>query len=201
VEAALLAQPGVREAVVLPQEGEGGTYLGAYVVWREGERVAGAELRRRLRQELPAQMVPEAFVALKEMPLLPNGKVDRRTLAKLSGGGEEEGEGAVAAEAPRTRAEELIAGVWREVLGAERVGVNDNFFDLGGHSLAMSRVSRRLRELFKVEVPLVELFRNPTVGALAKHFERGDDREAALRRSSDRAGKRKSAMSRHTRRA
>jgi amino acid adenylation domain-containing protein len=199
VEAALLRQPGVREAVVLPREGEGGTYLAAYVVWREGGRVAAAELRGRLRRELPAQMVPEAVVVLKEMPLLPNGKVDRRALAKLSGGGEEEAEGD--AQGPRTRAEELIAGVWREVLGAERVGVNDNFFDLGGHSLAMSRVSRRLRELFNTEVPLVELFRNPTVGALAKHFENGDDREAALRRSSDRAGKRKSAMSRHPRRA
>jgi acyl carrier protein len=171
------------------------------VSWREGGRVAAAELRRRLRAELPAQMVPEAVVALKEMPLLPNGKIDRRALAKVSGVVEEEGEGAVAAEGPRTRAEELIAGVWREVLGVERVGVHDNFFDLGGHSLAMSRVSRRLRELFDTEVPLVELFRNPTVGALAKHFERGDDREAALRRSSDRAGRRKSAMSRHTRRA
>ncbi|HEX8720248.1 MAG TPA: amino acid adenylation domain-containing protein [Pyrinomonadaceae bacterium] len=201
VEAALLRQEGVREAAVVAREGEGGTSLAAYVVWREGERVPAAELRSRLRQELPAQTVPEAVLTLKEMPLLPNGKVDRRALAKLSGAGEEEGVGAVAAEVPRTRTEELIAGVWREVLGAERVGVNDNFFDLGGHSLAMSRVSRRLRELFKVEVPLVELFRNPTVAALAKHFEKGDDREAALRRSSDRAGKRKSALGRHTRRA
>jgi amino acid adenylation domain-containing protein len=167
VEAALLAQPGVREAVVLPQEGEGGTYLGAYVVWREGERVAAAELRRRLRQELPAQMVPEAFVALKEMPLLPNGKVDRRALPEASeASGAEGGAGGAYAE-PRTPAEESIAAIWCDVLGAERVGVNDNFFDLGGHSLLAIPLVSRVNAAFNVDLPLRRLFESPTVAALA----------------------------------
>jgi acyl carrier protein len=210
VEAALLRQPEVREAVVLARTSNGngnydgsysgtyeGTYLAAYVVWREGERMTAAELRKRLRTEVAEQMVPESVVVLKQMPLLPNGKVDRRALPEPTETAEVETGGT----APRTPAEELIAGIWREVLGTEHIGVHDNFFDLGGHSLALSRVNRRLRELFSVEVPLVELFRNPTVGALAKHFETGNDREAVLRKSSDRAGKRKSAIGRHTRRA
>jgi amino acid adenylation domain-containing protein len=167
VEAALLRQEGVREAAVVAREGEGGTSLAAYVVWREGERVGAAELRSRLRAEVSEQMVPAVLVELERLPLLPNGKVDRRALPEPSeASGAEGGAGGAYAE-PRTPAEELIAGIWREVLGAERVGVNDNFFDLGGHSLLAIPLVSRVNAAFNVDLPLRRLFESPTVAALA----------------------------------
>ncbi len=172
IEAALRSQPGVREAVVLARrDGSDDPRLAAYVVPQasvpEPRAQWTAGLRAALKEKLPDYMVPAAFVLLEALPLLPSGKLDRRTLPRPEA---DRGGAGGAAVLPRTEAERAIAGVWREVLGLPEVGIHDNFFDLGGHSLLLVRVQRRLRETLDRELPLVDLFRFPTVSALAGHL-------------------------------
>ncbi|HKH48028.1 MAG TPA: amino acid adenylation domain-containing protein, partial [Thermoanaerobaculia bacterium] len=167
IEAALASQPGVRAAVALArQEAAGDLRLVAYVVPDGGARLTAAGLRSSLREVLPEPMVPSAFVVLESLPLTPNGKVDRKGLP-------EPGRAAADDEfvAPRTPVEEMLAGIWCEVLGLERVGVDASFFDLGGHSLLATQVMSRVRRLFGVELPLRVLFEAPTVAALAQAVE------------------------------
>ncbi|MDQ3652504.1 MAG: amino acid adenylation domain-containing protein [Acidobacteriota bacterium] len=127
-------------------------------------RSLAPQLRRYLEEKLPEYMVPQAFVLLDEMPLTPNGKVDRRALPEPDRTRPE-----LAAEyiAPRSAVEEVVASIWSEVLDVEQVGVHDNFFDLGGHSLKATQVISHLREALQVELPLRSLFEEPTVAGLA----------------------------------
>ncbi|HEX7240246.1 MAG TPA: amino acid adenylation domain-containing protein, partial [Longimicrobiaceae bacterium] len=162
IESALLAQPGVREAVVVARGGEAGEkQLVAYVV--AGADADPAELRARLRERLPEYMVPAALVPLDRLPLTPNGKVDRRALPDPQWGGGEE-----AHEAPRDATEAALRDVWSAVLGVERVGVRDDFFDLGGHSLSAIRLVARVNEAFGVALPTAALLRARTVRELAE---------------------------------
>jgi amino acid adenylation domain-containing protein len=158
IETALLARPGVRDAVVVAREDiPGDRRLVAYVV---GEATA-PELKRALGERLPEYMVPSSFVFLESLPQTPNGKVDRKALPAP----ERREEGYAA---PRTPVEELLAGIWSEVLGLERVGREDHFFERGGHSLLAVQVVSRVREVFGVELPVRRLFEAPTLGALAE---------------------------------
>ncbi|HKG13542.1 MAG TPA: amino acid adenylation domain-containing protein, partial [Pyrinomonadaceae bacterium] len=164
VEAALNEQRGVREAVVLARpDAYGRSRLVAYVSAGRNHEVTERELRERLRERLPEFMVPQVFVVLDELPLAPNGKVDRRALPEP----EDVSDHAEEPVAPRSEVERTIAAVWREVLGREKVGVNENFFDLGGHSLLLVQVHNRLRKAFDAEITMLDLFKYPTVGALA----------------------------------
>ena len=169
IEAALGAVAGVREAVVLARPWRGELRLAAYIVPEHPGAVALGSLREAVRERLPAYMLPAAFVQLERLPLTPNGKVDRRALALL-----EPTEAAAGRElaAPQNLRERQIAALWRELLGVEAVGVDDNFFDRGGHSLLLVRLHSQLQELLGCEVPLVDLFRHPTVGAQAAHLGR-----------------------------
>ncbi|HEX3129216.1 MAG TPA: amino acid adenylation domain-containing protein [Thermoanaerobaculia bacterium] len=160
VESALLALPGIREAVVLVAGDGGDRRLIAYVA----PRLDG--LREALASRLPAFMVPSAFVTLDALPLNPNGKIDRRALAAL----DVPSEGA-AFVAPRTPAEELLAGIWADLLGVERIGAEDGFFDLGGHSLLATRLVSRVRERFGVEMPLRAVFEAPRLADMARLVE------------------------------
>jgi len=170
VEAVLGRHPGVGQAVVTaPEDPAGERRLVAYWVACDGEAPAPGELRRHLARSLPEFMVPAAFVRLEALPLTANGKVDRRALPAPPGVPAEL-ERAYAA--PRNATERLIAGIWCRCLGLERVGIRDNFFDAGGHSLLLVRVHRMLREELGVEFPLVELFRLPTISALAAYLSR-----------------------------
>ncbi|HEY0015276.1 MAG TPA: amino acid adenylation domain-containing protein [Longimicrobium sp.] len=167
IEAALRRHPSVVEcAVVVRQDGAragvpGEKRLVAYVV---GGADADA-LRGHLRASLPDYMVPAAYVALDALPLNANGKVDRRALPAP------DFSAADAFVAPRTPVEEVLAGIWAQVLGRERVGAADNFFAIGGHSLLATRVVSRVREVFGVEVPLRAVFECPTVARLAERVE------------------------------
>ncbi|MEW5930137.1 MAG: amino acid adenylation domain-containing protein, partial [Gemmatimonadota bacterium] len=165
IEAALLGQDGVGEAVVLVREdAPGDRRLVGYVVPWEGAELSAETLRARLLERLPEYMVPGAFVALERLPLGPNGKTDRRALPAPHWNGA----GHVA---PRTATEEVLAGIWAGVLGVERVGVEESFFELGGHSLLGMQVVSRVRDAFGAEVPLRALFEAPTVAALAGRIE------------------------------
>jgi amino acid adenylation domain-containing protein len=169
VEAALARHPAVREAVVLARGQGGGRALVACVVPVEPSVLsAGGDLREALRsflrQALPEPMVPSLFVLLESLPLMPNGKVDRKALAAIE---PERGVAAREHVAPRTPAEELLAALWRDLLGVERIGLRDSFFDLGGHSLLASQLVARIRDAFGVEVSLGAVFQAPTLEALA----------------------------------
>ncbi len=167
IEAALARHPGVREALVLAREDQpGDRRLVAYVVPAETAPGASA-LRDFLAAALPDYMVPAAFVFLPALPLSGNGKVDRRALPAP-----EAAQGSLDEEAaPRRPVEELIAGIWSQVLGVEGVGAGDDFFELGGHSLLATQVVSRVRETLRVELPLRQLFDTPTVGELAAAVE------------------------------
>ncbi len=169
VEAVLAQHAGVRESVVVAREDDRGTTrLIAYVVANNGD-LQMAELRNYMKQRLSEYMLPSAVVRLEAFPLTPNGKLDRKALPApdlVSF----EADGPYVA--PRSELESLIAGVWREALGVERVGVQDNFFNLGGHSLLLIRVNNQLRKALRMELPVVELFKYPTVSALAEHLSR-----------------------------
>ncbi|HEX7242173.1 MAG TPA: amino acid adenylation domain-containing protein, partial [Longimicrobiaceae bacterium] len=169
IEGALREHPGVRQAVVVAREAApGDARLVAYVVPSGGEAPPAAELRAWARRRLPEHMVPGAFVPLEALPLTASGKVDRRALPES--GAAEAGEAYVA---PRTPTEEILAGIWADVLRRDRVGAADDFFALGGHSLLATRVVSRVREAFGVELPLRALFEAPTVAALVERVGAG----------------------------
>jgi amino acid adenylation domain-containing protein len=168
IEAVLLSHAGIRDAVVIVREETAGDKrLVAYVVTPEGV-VTGNELRSYLKERIPEYMIPAAFVMLEAMPLTPSGKVDRRALpAPEVSRAEIENEYVEA----RTPVEEIVAGIWGEVLGIERIGIHDNFFGLGGHSLLATQVISRLKESLQVEVTLDKMFESPTVAAIASAVE------------------------------
>jgi acyl carrier protein len=189
IETVLLRHPAVlRAAVVAREDGPGGRRLVAYAVLDGGPERAPAvsELRAALEASLPGYMVPSAFVVLDALPLTPNGKVDRRALPAP---GDDRPELAGAFVAPRTAVEEELAGIWREVLGVERIGIGDDFFALGGHSLLATQVMTRVEETFGQEAPVRLLFEAPTIEGLAGRLVDsgldGMDQEALARALDD----------------
>ena len=172
IEAVLTQHEAVREAVVLAREDEpGNKRLVAYVVSvspSPSVAVSPSLLRGFLQKKLPDYMVPSAFVLLEVMPLLPNGKLDRKALPKPELTRPEMAETFVPA---ATFVESAIASIFAQVLGLETVGIRDNFFELGGHSLLATQVISQLRQTFKIELPLRYLFESPTVAALAEQIE------------------------------
>jgi amino acid adenylation domain-containing protein len=178
VEAMLCGLPEVSDAAVLAHEEDGEWSLVAYVVpageaGKAGEvGAAGAAelpreaLREALQAMLPEYMVPQRIVMLERMPLTPNGKLDRRALAAL-----EAAQAQPAYEAPRTETEQAVADIWCAVLKLERVGIHENFFERGGHSLRVLVVLSRVQKVFGVELALRTLFEAPTVAQLAQRIE------------------------------
>jgi acyl carrier protein len=176
IESVLAGAPGVAGAVVALRPVQGEPRLVAYVVAADhagGDGALVAALSERLRRALPEYMVPSAIVRLDALPLTPNGKVDRRALPAPAAAA------AVAARpyvAPRSPLEQQIADVWAAVLGTERVSVEDDFFALGGHSLLATRLVSRLRDTFRAEFVVRDLFEAVTVAQQAALLEQ---REAA----------------------
>ena len=207
IEAALRRHPEVRDAVVLARaDSAGGRRLVAYLVpagaaapgaaaetpYRLAAQAAG-RLRAFLGQTLPASMVPWAYVALPALPLTVQGKLDRAALPPLPAGADEAGAAYVA---PRSDLERAIEAVWRRVLGAPRIGVEESFFAAGGNSLQLARLQSLLAEALGREVALLDLFRHPTVASQARHLETSaaPPRSAVERQAGERAVHRRDSI-------
>jgi amino acid adenylation domain-containing protein len=169
IEEALRAHPAVAQTVAaVRDDAPGGRQLIAYLVPVAGAQAGGpsaSELRRFLAERLPEAMIPSAFVPLAALPLNRNGKVDRKALPAPDAG-RLRLDSAYAP--PRTPDEKTLAAIWQDVLGHDRIGVDDNFFELGGSSLLLVEIEARLREAFHREIPIVEMFRHPTIRSLAE---------------------------------
>jgi amino acid adenylation domain-containing protein len=172
IEAVLLKHPSICNAVVAANEVQPGDYrLVAYFIGKQGQTPANTQLRAFLKEELPEYMLPSAFVQMDAFPLTPNGKVDRRALPVPDGF--VSGSESVYVE-PRGEIEKKIAQVWKETLGVEKVGVQDNFFDLGGHSLLLAKVNNKLGKLIKKKLSMVDMYKYPTIQSLAKYITSED---------------------------
>ncbi|WP_186129366.1 non-ribosomal peptide synthetase, partial [Burkholderia gladioli] len=175
IETRLAASEGVREAVVIARDDGEGARLVAYLVALEGASLVPAALREALAAALPDYMVPNAFVVMEAFPLSPNGKLERRALPAPDA----DAVVARAYQAPRGDTEVALAAIWQELLGLERVGRHDSFFDLGGHSLLAVQLVSRLRKAFGAELPLRELFARPVLAELAARIEADSEAGAA----------------------
>jgi acyl-CoA synthetase (AMP-forming)/AMP-acid ligase II/acyl carrier protein len=192
IESALAQHSAVREVVVVAlEEDPGNMRLAAYVVAAANTKPTTSGLRRFAREKLPEAMIPSAFMFLDALPLTPNGKVDRKALPAPEG---RRPELETAYAAPATQQEEIIAAIWRELLRVERIGLHDNFFDLGGNSLLLVQAQAQLCDVLGLQLPVVKLFQYPTVGSLAGFLrerekpsfagsrERGRKKQAAFAR-------------------
>ena len=163
IEACLRRFQGVREAAVVARPGPAGSVLVGYVEADAAPELA-ALLKQQLQAALPDYMVPAQIVVLARMPHTPNGKLDRKALPAPDWQARQHVE-------PRTAQERQLAAIWCELLGLERVGIDDDFFELGGHSLLLTRLVSRIRETFGLDLPIHTLFDYPSVGALAAQLE------------------------------
>jgi amino acid adenylation domain-containing protein len=177
IEELLGQHPGVRESVVLLEENSAGErQLTAYVAGQE--RLTRKELQMFLKETLPEYMMPSALVMIAALPLTDNGKIDREALAKqkaASSAIEEEQNPYVA---PRNEMEEAIAALWRKVLGLQRVGIYDNFFEIGGHSLLAMRLCTKMNEQLTCKTRVTDLFLHPTIESLARRLSDSNRRPA-----------------------
>jgi acyl carrier protein len=181
IEAVLGEHQAVRQAAVSLYTADDDPRLVAYIVPAGGAADMPAALRGWLKERLPEYMVPSHFVALDALPLTPSGKLDRRGLPPPSPVREDRGGVTVP---PRTPVEKRLAGIWAEVLGVDRIGVRDDFFALGGHSLRATQVISRLRQAFAIDLPLRALFEAPVLEDLAAVVEKAH-REAGERPTGD----------------
>ncbi len=169
IESALREHTAVKETVAAIKSANDEKYIVAYVVPKSGAAAPGAaELRAFLKQRLPEYMVPSTFVSLDQLPLTATGKLDRAALPEPERGHRERES---AFTAPRNAVEEALVEIFAEVLGLEKAGIHDNFFDFGGHSLLATRVVARIRKTFNVELPLRRFFENPTVAEIAEFLK------------------------------
>jgi hypothetical protein len=171
IETALAEIPGIRQAVVTVREASAGDQrLAAYLLPAKNATIEIPGIAPILKARLPEYMVPSSYTVMEAFPLTPNGKVDRRALPAPDSQGAGSRVGFVP---PGTEAEKLIASIWADVLGVEKVGLHDSFFDLGGHSLLIVRVHSRLEKQVPNPPSLVDLFQYPTVATLADRVTRG----------------------------
>ncbi|NOX38152.1 MAG: amino acid adenylation domain-containing protein [Calditrichaeota bacterium] len=175
IEAVLETHPDIRNAAVLARTDMGDdTRLVGYIVPEPGKQLTSGQVRNFLQQHLPAYMIPSVIVQLKEMPLTPAGKIDRRALPKP-----ELSRADLESEyvAPRNDLEAELAQLAAELLGMEKVGIYDNFFELGGHSLMATQFISRVKNRYKVNIQLRQIFETPTIAALAEHIQELRERQ------------------------
>jgi natural product biosynthesis luciferase-like monooxygenase protein/amino acid adenylation domain-containing protein len=196
IESALSQHPGVREcAVRIWENGPNDQRLAAYLVAALAANPTDGELRRLLAEKLPEHMLPSVFVRLEQLPRTANGKVDRRALPEPEGIRAALGTAYVA---PRTELEKSIAKIWRELLRVDKVGLHDNFFDLGGHSLLVVQAQTRLGDALGTDLRVVHLFQYPTISALAKFLGERPE-QASFQKARERARRQRDSFARRHR--
>jgi natural product biosynthesis luciferase-like monooxygenase protein len=193
IEAVLAEHEAVRESVVVAREDvPGDKRLVAYVVPGGEDAPAHKELRAFLKERLPEYMIPAHFVTLEALPWTANGKINRQALPAVSGNGSDHRAEYVA---PQTGLEQVIASVWQQVLRVEKVGVHDNFFDLGGQSLLMAQAHSQLRAALDAkDLPLIKMLEHPTVSALARYLGQAQNVRATFKQSQVRASKNREGL-------
>ncbi|WP_026736231.1 non-ribosomal peptide synthetase [Fischerella sp. PCC 9605] len=187
IEALLEQHPQVRETVVVAREDiPNDCRLVAYLVTHGNATPSVNELRGFLKEKLPEYMLPSAFVVLDALPLTPNGKVDRRALKAPEN---LRPELTASFQPPQSEMEQQIAKFWQEVLHLDKVGIHDNFFDLGGHSLLMLQVNNKLRAILQREISIVTMFQNPTIYSLAQYLSQTAEEKSIFEPMRDRVQK------------
>jgi acyl-coenzyme A synthetase/AMP-(fatty) acid ligase len=146
------------------------------------------ELRNFVQQKLPNYMIPSVYIFLNEVPLTPNGKVDRKALPVPENINPQESAASVM---PQTESEQLIARVWQEILQLEKVGIHDNFFDLGGNSILMIKTQVKMQDLWEQEIPIVEMFKYPTIHSFAKYLSQEETTNTSIQQGNERARSRR----------
>jgi aryl carrier-like protein len=190
IEAVLSTHAGVKECVVIVREDTPGDQrLVAYLVQEKGTSFEAEAARTTLRVKLPEYMLPNLFVTLDVLPLTPNGKIDRKALPKPATTAAAEAPAEVDDDVLMTPVQKRIATIWRDVLKVNRVGLNVNFFDMGGHSLLLVKLQAALKREFTRDIQLVDLFQRTTVSAQAEIMSAPASGSEALRRAQARAVK------------
>jgi acyl carrier protein len=191
VEAALRRQPAIREAAVTVVRGAlGDARLLAYIIPHAGQEVVATELRHALERILPKHMIPAAFTAMAQLPLTRHGKVDKAALPAPADAPAERGRPALV---PGDALEQAIEQVWQAVLRVDEVGVDDNFFDLGGHSLLMVSVQGALQKRLERSISVIDLLEFPSIRSLAAHLRRAGPETQEFQDVRSRAEKRRHA--------
>jgi amino acid adenylation domain-containing protein/non-ribosomal peptide synthase protein (TIGR01720 family) len=171
IEASLAQHPEVREVVVVSRGSDAHQLLAAYVVCAEGEGASEAALREWLAARVPLYMLPARFIVLARLPLTRNGKIDRRALPEPGAG---DGSRPLGVAPPRSPGEEALVRIWCDALGLTTIGIDDDFFALGGHSLIAMRVTARIHHELRVRIPVRWIFEHPTIAALAPLIANGE---------------------------
>jgi amino acid adenylation domain-containing protein len=191
IEAQLNQHPDVSEAVVKVWEDEqGDKRLVVYVSSQSKPQLTGTQLRSFLKEQLPEYMIPSAFVILEGLPITPNGKIDRRALPKPEKFCLELAANYVM---PQTEVEQTIAKIWEKALNLGNIGIHDNFFEIGGHSLLMIKVHSELRKIFQIDLSMLDLFRYPTISYLADYLSKLQSQTGFVHQEDNQAEKISSA--------
>lgn len=194
IEAQLESCDGIGNcAVVVQGEGEAARLVAYYTV-RPGSNPQPSELREQIARYLPEYMIPQHFVLLEQMPLTTSGKIDRRRLPKLS-----IQRANLLDVGPRSEEERKVATLWGELLGVDRVGIHENFFEIGGNSLLVMRMAAKLRQTFGKDVSVVDIFRYPTIEQLAAHLASGRQSEVIQEKTKLQAARQREALLRQSR--
>ncbi len=192
IESMIDLYPGISQVVVIVREDKPGEKkLVAYFVPEPGISIKISDIRRYLREKLPEYMIPAFFILLEEFKLNASGKVDRNLLPEPTGEGTDSG---VSFVSPKTDLEKKLAEIWQEVLGLSRIGMNDNFFDLGGHSLLMAKAHTKIQESLDREISLITLFQYPTISSLVDYLSGEADDTSNLESVTDRGIQHKKVM-------
>ncbi|MGH1396697.1 MAG: non-ribosomal peptide synthetase [Trichormus sp.] len=193
IEREISQYPDVRENIVLARQQEGGEkYLVAYIVLHQNNTYQQNQLRSFLQQRLPQHMLPSAFVVLQSLPLTPNGKVDRNQLPVPS---RERPQLEQPYIAPRTDLQKLLATIWSDFLNIDQVGIEDNFFDLGGTSTLIMQIAVRIEQELGIELSVVKLFQYPTIAGLVKYLNPEQNSQQSYDKLQNRAQRQQAAVS------
>ncbi|MEG4226173.1 amino acid adenylation domain-containing protein [Microcoleus sp. N9_B2] len=194
IETALAKHPAIKQAVVLAREDTpGDKRLVAYLAVNPQEQLTIADLRVQLQGQLPDYMVPAVFVTVEAMPKTPSGKIDRRALPPPDSQRQELSQGYAA---PQGELEKVLAGIWSKLLKLDRVGIHDNFFEIGGNSLMTLQIAVQVRALLEKDLPVVKLFQHPTIAQLANYLNQGESTNQSSNKFQDRADRQKAAFGR-----